>query len=231
MGRNARTPFPWTAGFARLFAEKGGELAELTALFEGGTNDSTRLYERLILEREGEVYYRRLSEWCAAHGIALVGHPHRSDDIELERWFEVPGQDLALLLGRRRNASECLGACNRGGNPWQLSGADVKWYLDWLAVRGVNLFIPHAFYYSIEGPRCQERPPDVGPHSIWWGRYEKWARYMARLCFLWEPIFLVWIRKSAVLQRACLLPGRIRPARAGRRAAACASGPGGRQRS
>ena len=79
-----------------MFAEKGGELAELTALFEGGTNDSTRLYERLILEREGEVYYRRLSEWCAAHGIALVGHPHRSDDIELERWFQVPGQDLAL---------------------------------------------------------------------------------------------------------------------------------------
>lgn len=210
VGRNARTPFPWTAGFARLFAEKGGELAELTALFEGGTNDSTRLYERLILEREGEVYYRRLSEWCAAHGIALVGHQHRSDDIELERWFQVPGQDLALrwvaperaphqgidgtmahcsadaalLLGRRRNASECLGACNRGGNPWQLSGADVKWYLDWLAVRGVNLFIPHAFYYSIEGPRCQERPPDVGPHSIWWGRYEKWARYMARLSAL-----------------------------------------------
>ena len=37
----------------------------------------------------------------------------------------------------------------------------------WCAARGVNLFIPHAFYYSIEGKRKEERPPDVGPNSIW----------------------------------------------------------------
>ena len=30
--------------------------------------------------------------------------------------------DAALLMGCRRNANECFGACNRDGNPWQLSG-------------------------------------------------------------------------------------------------------------
>ena len=210
LGRNARTPFAWTPGLETAFAAAGGVLADLTALFRGEKNASTRLYQEMILEKEGSVYYRRLSNWCAAHGIALVGHPHRSDDIEVERWFQIPGQDLALrwvgprhnadegidstmghcsadaalLMGCARNANECFGACNRDGNPWQLSGGDIKWYLDWLAVRGVNLFIPHAFYYSIKGPRKEERPPDVGPHSIWWGRYRLWSDYIRRLSAL-----------------------------------------------
>lgn len=210
MGRDPRTPFAWTLGFEAEFTAAGGVLADLAALFRGEENPSTRLYHQMILEKEGSVYYRRLSEWCAGHGIALVGHPHRSDDIEVERWFQIPGQDLALrwvaprhhavdgidstmghcsadaalLMGCRRNANECFGACNRDGNPWQLSGGDIKWYLDWLSVRGVNLFIPHAFYYSIEGPRKEERPPDVGPHSIWWGHYTLWSDYMRRLSAL-----------------------------------------------
>ena len=139
-----------------------------------------------------------------------MGHPHQSDDIEVQKYFHVPGQDLVLrwvspetggvtgmdstmgkcsadaarLMGRRRNSNECFGACNKDNNPWQLSGGDMKWYLDWLAVRGVNLFIPHAYYYSIEGRRKAERPPDVGPNNIWWKHYEKWATYMKRLAFM-----------------------------------------------
>ena len=60
----------------------------------------------------------------------------------------------------------------------------MKWYIDWLAVRGVNLFIPHAFYYSLAGKRSAERPPDVGPGNIWWPHYRQWADYMARLSCL-----------------------------------------------
>lgn len=57
-------------------------------------------------------------------------------------------------------------------------------------MRGVNLFIPHAFYYSIDGARKLERPPDVGPNSIWWAHYEKLAMYMRRLSFLMTDIQL-----------------------------------------
>lgn len=96
MGRDPRTPFAWTPGLEKEFTADGGVLADLAALFRGEENPSTQLYHRMILEKEGSVYYRRLSEWCAGHGIALVGHPHRSDDIEVERWFQIPGQDLAL---------------------------------------------------------------------------------------------------------------------------------------
>lgn len=60
----------------------------------------------------------------------------------------------------------------------------MKWYIDWLAFRGVNLFIPHAFYYSVEGERSGERPPDVGPNNIWWKYYRQYSDYMKRLSFL-----------------------------------------------
>jgi hypothetical protein len=61
----------------------------------------------------------------------------------------------------------------------------MKWYLDWLLVRGVNLIFPHAFYYSVEGEkRYGERPPDVGPNNIWWEEYPSIALYIARLCWL-----------------------------------------------
>ena len=210
LGRNAEHMQPWTMGFAALFRQAGGNLAGLTGLFTGEENEDTALYRRLILQREGEVYYAALSSWCEQHGIALMGHPHQSDDIEVEKYFHVPGQDLvfrwvapekggivgmdsvmakcsadmAYLMGRKRNSNECFGACNREGNPWHFTGADMKWYIDWLAVRGVNLFIPHAFYYSLAGKRSAERPPDVGPGNIWWPHYRQWADYMARLSCL-----------------------------------------------
>ncbi len=213
LGRNVEGMFPWTRGFAADFTAAGGELAELAALFTGEKNAAVRLYHEMLLEREGRVYYGSLSDWCEKHGIALMGHPHQSDDIEVEKYFHIPGQDLALrwvapenggitgmdstmakcssdaarLMNRRRNSNECFGACNKDGNPWQLSGSDIKWYLDWLSVRGVNLFIPHAFYYSIAGKRKEERPPDVGPNSIWWPYYQMWSVYMSRLsCLMTE---------------------------------------------
>ena len=210
LGRNTKDMFAWTHGFAEEFAKAGGKAEDLAALFSGKENASVRIYHELLLERESRVYYGSLSLWCEAHGIALMGHPHESDDIEVEKYFHIPGQDLVLrrvapekdavagidstmakcsadaarLMKRRRNANECFGACNKDDNLWQLSGGDIKWYLDWLAVRGVNMFIPHAFYYSIAGKRKEERPPDVGPNSIWWPWYQKWAVYMSRLSCL-----------------------------------------------
>lgn len=218
LGRNPRGKlFPWTHGFSKDFKDAGGSLSSLTALFENKINKDTELYDKMILQRECEVYYGKLSIWCETHGIALMGHPHQSDDIEVQRYFHIPGQDLVLrwlapeksgiagmdstmgkcssdaarLMNRRRNSNEVFGACNKDNNPWLLSGGDMKWYLDWLGVRGVNMFIPHAFYYSIAGKRKDERPPDVGPNNIWWKHYKLWADYMGRLSCLMTDVEVI----------------------------------------
>lgn len=231
LGRNADGFRPWTRGFREVFEREGGDIKGLTGLFTGTGNKDTELYDGLILRLEEEVYYGSLSKWCEKHGIALMGHPHQSDDIEVEKYFHIPGQDvvwrmvapetggtkgidstmakcsadMARLMGRKRNSNECFGACNRDNIPWYFTGSDMKWYIDWLAVRGVNMFIPHAFYYSIKGARSQERPPDVGPWSIWWPYYRKWADYMSRLSMLMSEAEMI-LPVAVLVKNRDLLP-------------------------
>jgi hypothetical protein len=162
-------------------------------------------YHRAIAICLEENYFRRLSEWCDQHGIALTGHPGGSMDIGAERYFQMPGQDLVwrmvvpgpkaleggdstaakcassamVHLGRRRNANELYGAYGH-----ELTYDEMEWLASWCFVRGHNLLYPHAFYYSMRGPRKDERPPDVGPNAAWWGKYKPYADYCRRLSWL-----------------------------------------------
>ena len=225
LGRAARAgAFAWTWGFEDVISALGGDPAELEGLFTGDENATVKLYKKAVFERENDIYYNALSSWCENHGIALMGHPHRGDDIECERFFHIPGQDVVLrwvcpekggleggaesaqakcssdaakIFGRRRNSNECYGACCRDDLPWNFSGGDLKWYTDWLGVRGVNMFIPHAFYYSVEGKRKDERPPDVGPNNIWWKYFGTISTYMKRISCL--------MTDSRNMARVCVL--------------------------
>ena len=210
LGRNASAYREWVPGLERELLAGGGRLSELKALFTGEKNATTALYHRLIKKHLRETFYARLSRWCASHGIALMGHPEASDDVEEELYFQIPGQDLIMRrvspetggllefdsvqarlcadiarhLGRRRNANECFGVCSRKPWEWHFTGRDMIWYINWLSIRGVNLLVPHAFYYSTAGKRKEERPPDVGPNNIWWPHYRRISDYIKRLSFL-----------------------------------------------
>ncbi len=224
LGRNSRGYKSWACGMEKEIEAAGGRLEELEGLFiktgksvagradiaVNVENSTVRIYRQLIKRKLREIFYARLSNWCEAHGISLIGHPAESNDIEEELYFHIPGQDLIMRrvapetgglrefdsvqaklsadiarhLGRRRNANECFGVCYRDKIPWYMTAGDMKWYIDWLGLRGVNLYIPHAFYYSVEGERKGERPPDVGPNNIWWKHYRRFSDYMKRLSFL-----------------------------------------------
>lgn len=192
-----------------LFIRRG-HVAGRADIVETAENRTVVLYRQLIKKKLREIFYARLSNWCEDHGIGLIGHPAESDDIEEELYFHIPGQDLIMRrvspetgglrefdsvqaklsadiarhLGRRRNANECMGVCYRNRIPWYMTAGDMKWYIDWLGLRGVNFYIPHAFYYSVEGERKGERPPDVGPNNIWWPHYKRFSDYMKRLSYL-----------------------------------------------
>lgn len=199
-----------TEELAALFARTGKTVAGREDIVKGEENPTVVLYHQLIKKKLREVFYARLSAWCENHGISFIGHPAESDDIEEELYFHIPGQDLIMRrvapetgglrefdsvqakltadlarhLGRRRNANECFGVCYRKNIPWYFTAGDMKWYIDWLGLRGVNFYIPHAFYYSVAGERKGERPPDVGPNNIWWKHYRRISDYIKRLSFL-----------------------------------------------
>lgn len=206
---------PWTPGFLKYYLENNNSEMDLSVLwFDAGedTEKKRRKYQKVINRRLEFSYYHQISLWCEEHGIALTGHPHESDDIGLLKYFHIPGQDIvwrwvgpedgkgikgthstlgkcssdaARHYGKRRNSNECFGCCGPSGLHWAFSMDDMKWYLDWLFVRGVNLINPHAFYYSIDGEkRIMERPPDVGPHNIWWKYYNTISDYIKRMSWL-----------------------------------------------
>lgn len=180
----------------------------LPALWENDDDTANRRrdYQRALDQRLNETYYQQLYDWCEAHGIALTGHPAEPDATAHMRYFHIPGQDIVWRYiepdkpsalagrqstqakaaasvmqhqGRRRNANEFCGAYGP-----ELSFAEMRWLANWLLIRGCNLLIPHAFYYSMRGPRQHERPPDVGPNSPWWHTFKPFADTCRRLSWL-----------------------------------------------
>ena len=203
----------------------------LPALWFDGEPEAARAradYSRAMRLRLHETYYRPLSDWCDAHGIALCGHPQWTDDLGSERFFQIPGQDLVhgtilpgkpdaidgresvqakcvsssmVHLRRRQCSEELLGAYGH-----TLTYEQMKWLTDWCLVRGINLLFPHAFFYSVRGHRRNEAPPDVGPNSPWWDRYRPYADYCRRLCYVGTDARHVC--DVAILADACYVPWR-----------------------
>ncbi|MBN1888124.1 MAG: hypothetical protein JW850_09045 [Thermoflexales bacterium] len=206
-------------------------IPHLPALWYDDEPDAQRFrrdYERAVHVRLEETYYSQLFAWCEQNGLPLTGHPHKGDDIGALRYFHMPGQDTVwrwvlpdhpsalegpestqakcassamIHAGRKRNINECCGAYGH-----ELTWEEMCWLAHWCFVRGTNLLCPHAFYYSIRGPRRDERPPDVGPNSLWWERYSQYADACRRLS--WLNTDCVHICKLAILGRSDYLPWR-----------------------
>ncbi len=162
-------------------------------------------YKEALQQVFEESYYGTISHWCRTHHIALAGHPALSSDSGVLAKFDIPGQDIVwryiepgekalgpphsmmakvassamIHHGQRRNLNEVYGAYGH-----ELTFKEVQWLARWCFVRGHNMLVPHAFYYSIRGPRFEERPPDVGPNSPWWPQYKPYADACSRLCWL-----------------------------------------------
>ena len=187
-----------------LFEEPGASAAAVAS-------ETRAIYHRVIHERLANSYYKQLHDWCESHGIALTGHPEKSTDIGYLQHFHIPAQDIvwrfvapedgkALIgehscmakcssdsarhRGKSRNGNECFGVCSLPDTPYTFTENDMRWYLNWLFVRGVNMIFPHAFFYSVRGERKNERPPDVGLHCGFWENYRQMTDFTKRMCGL-----------------------------------------------
>lgn len=224
---------PWTWEFASFLESCLGYdfLPHLAALWDDAVPEAERFrrdFERAVNLRLEQCYYKPYSDWCAAHGIALTGHPAGSMDIGTLKYFQMPGQDVVwrylepfqekslegphstmgkcsssakINYGRSRNLNECFGAYG-----WEFTWEEMRWLTDWLLVRGVDMLSPHAFYYSVRGERRNERPPDVGPNNTWWDRYKPYADYCRRIS--WMNAVGTQVCDIAVLGSATRLPWR-----------------------
>lgn len=180
----------------------------LPALFDPAHPDHAavrRAYHAAVRMRLEETYYAPMANWCRRHNLDLMGHPEKPDDLALQKYFSVPGQDLVwrwVLPGptatRGPQSTQCKAASSmahhlrRPRNSNELAGAygheltfdELLWLANHCLVRGQNWLIPHAYYYSQRGPRRDERPPDVGLNAPWAPLLPRFNAYCARLCRL-----------------------------------------------
>lgn len=214
LGRNHLSAMlPFNEELAQKLKQKGLEKTDLPKCFLSNKEKKNlkKMYQECVTKQLEKSYYQPISKWCQEHNIFLTGHPHDAHDIALLKYFHVPGQDVvwrwiapenqlgvkgyesvtakcsadaARHAENERNANECFGCCGLDENQWSFSADEMKWYLDWLFIRGVNMIIPHAFFYSLKGKRAEDRPPDAGRNNLWWPYYHYFSDYIKRMSYM-----------------------------------------------
>ena len=191
---------PWTLNLPEIFREKYDyelmdQLPEL--FFEAGGRHTSKVrldFYNLITELFSTSYSRQIDGWCERHGIHFAGHILGEDDLFSQtqavgsamRHYEhmaIPGIDVLtehwqLYLA----AKQCVSVARQQDKPVRLAelygctGWDFPLeghvaISDWLNVLGINLMVPHHFFYQIGGESKRDYPASISPHSPWWSIY------------------------------------------------------------
>lgn len=159
-----------------------------------------------------EAYHGTINRWCNARGVEYIGHTleeplwgqvrSQGNQIRVLEQFHRPGLDylgsgigsrdrphrilsvkcassVAHVQGKPRVLCEAFGGSGHGH-----SLAARKLDASFMAVLGVNMYIPHAFYYSFDGYRKTDWPPTEFYHAPHWPYYRTFADYLARLSLI-----------------------------------------------
>ena len=88
----------------------------------------------------------------------------------------------AHLLEKPRVMDEAFGVAAE----WRQTLSTLEWLANWQVAMGANYFITHAAFYSLEGFRKWECPPDESYHNPNWEYYHLFTDHLSRLCYLFS---------------------------------------------
>jgi len=137
------------------------------------------------LDCEGELRYT-LKEQFDFFAVTQRMHYAGVDTLTSTTWLDERPKNLvsvklassaAHLLEKPRVMNESFGLASG----WKVDIEELKLLGDWHIILGANYFMPHAFYYSIDGVRKWECPPDEFYHEPYWPYYKRFADRLARL--------------------------------------------------
>jgi hypothetical protein len=143
----------------------------------GHLNGEDRL--RSIVRQHGDFFAP--VRWMHYSGLDSLGNvtwpaPGHDNNLVAAKMASSAGH----LLAKPRVMNECWGLA--GG--WTANLGMLKRLGDFHLALGTNYFMPHAVYYSLEGFRKWECPPDEFYHEPYWPYYRLLADYLARLSAL-----------------------------------------------
>lgn len=153
-----------------------------------------------------ENFLRPQRDFCEKYNMKFIGHLHYEDYLHLQiatqgnffgalselsyagcdRIEYSPGafterltSSVAHCYNKERVLSESFA---QGG--WDFSMQDLRYWADYQMVRGVNLFVVHAFFYSVEDFRYNDAPPSYFFQSPVYSQYHYFSEYAMRMCQL-----------------------------------------------
>lgn len=201
----------WTDDFAERFIEKFGYdiRPHLCCLWQdmGEVSIKTRCdYYKAVADFYVESYFDVITDFLKPDGLMNIGHLHREDKIEtlvqtesdfftvmrslsisgidciernVNRITEKLGSSVAHVSGQKVCFSETF-----GGFGWSLGLQEMKTLTDMQYVQGVNMLVPHAFFYSTDGIRKTESPPSLFFQNGYWKYFKQYADYVKRLSYI-----------------------------------------------
>lgn len=208
---NDEGTIPWTDEFPQYFQKKCGyDICDhLPCLWEEGQGDYKKVridfYETLC-QMYMENYLEVLKQFCEENNMELIGHLHYEEfmsyhiatqgnfmkaleglsfagtdriDTNEDKIAEKYASSAAHLCGHRRVLSETYALSG-----WELTLQDMKRWLDYQYVRGINMLVPHAFYSSIEGERSEECPPSEFYQNPYWKYFGQFSNYAKRASYV-----------------------------------------------
>jgi len=189
---------PWSREIPALFRKKYGyDLTEnLPRLINVDVYDdlSSRLkyqYWKLVVDTFIESYDMQISDWCHKNNLLYAGEKPILRPYQLA-FMDIPGVDTghqkagdslcifsenyratpkvassaAHFYGKERALCECFHSIG-----WSMSIQDMKFIFDQLIFSGINMFVPHAYFYTADGLKKHDAPPSSFFQMPWW-RYQ-----------------------------------------------------------
>ncbi len=201
---------PYTAGVGKVFEDNGEDVRDgLIWLFksdERGYAFREKYYaelNRLYVTN----FYKKLYDWCEAHGCKLTGHSVEESSLGMQMWggaevtttyeYEhIPAIDdlgrkctdelapkqvssACSQLGKKHILTETFGCSGNDVTPYELkSVGDMQYFL------GVNKMCQHLYPYTLARGGKTDHPPVFSRHGNWYDGFKTFNEYFNRLGYI-----------------------------------------------
>lgn len=201
----------WTDEFPAYFLRRNGydimeKLPHLWDVIDESSGGVRIDYYETLCDMYKENFLDVLRKFCEDHNMLLIGHLHYEEflhyhvaaqgnfmraleslsiagldriDTNPEKIAEKYVSSAAHTRGTARVLSETYALSG-----WELTLQEMKRWVDYQYVRGVNMLVPHAFYCSIEGERDRECPPSEFYQNPYWKYFKYYAEYTGRASYI-----------------------------------------------
>jgi hypothetical protein len=197
---------PWSPLLPDIFEKRCGYslIPLLPALLEPIGESTKRLrydYWNTVTNAFIESFDVQIRNWCHENNLLYVGEKPILRSSQL-KYMDIPGIDAghqkvgsvpaltspnyradakvlasaAHFYNKRQALCECFHSIG-----WGMTTQDMKWIFDWLAVQGVNVFVPHAFFYTTDGLTKHDAPPSSFFQMPAWEYMKDMADYVEQL--------------------------------------------------